>query len=514
MLPGSKGAFNGRLSEDNSSITGYWVQPIPVVSDYPFSTPVSLKLLQHSVWSGNVSPLNDTVSLYLVVKQETDGALVAFFRNPECAFYSKRTFQLKHDGSRVVLTNTQNKDDQLTGTYDELTKHLSLRIPNWNSTLEQFGETFEFTKRDRDNAVGFYPRTPETSRYTYRQPLSEADGWQTASLQDAGLDRKKVAAAVEKILGSETTSGTSPYIQSLLVARHGKLVLEEYFYGFSGNRPHDLRSAGKSFTSALVGIAIDHHAGFGLETPIYSLFPEYKHFANPDPRKSQITVKDLLTMTSGLAGNDNDDSSPGNEMVMFAQQETQHDFYKYVLDLPMASAPGGKQAVYFTGGINLLGGIVRNTMKMPLDTFFDEYLAQPLDIHNYHLNLTPTGDVYGGGGLYLRPRDALKLGQLYLDGGVWNTRRVVSKNWVDLSTRRYASFNAEHGYGFAWHLFDLRFSDRVYHEYEAEGNGGQLTIVIPDLDLTVSFTTGNYGNDMTMPERDVLAGVVSAIIEQ
>lgn len=254
-------------------------------------------------------------------------------------------------------------------------------------------------------------------------------------------------------------------------------------------------------------------AGFGLQTPVYSLFPEYKSFANQDSRKSRITVKNLLTMTSGLAGNDSDDSSPGNELTMFAQQGTQPDFYKFALDLPMMHEPGGEQAIYFTGGINLLGGIVRNTMKMPLGEFFDKYLAQPLDIHTYHLNLTPTNDAYGGGGFYMRSRDALKLGQLYLAGGVWNKRRVVSKNWIDLSTQKYASFNAEHGYGFAWHIFNLHFGSHIYREYEAEGNGGQLIIVIPDLDLTVLFTTGNYGNDMTIPEREVLTGVVSAILK-
>src|SRR5205823_13786895 len=106
-----------------------------------------------------------------------------------------------------------------------------------------------------------------------------------ASLADVGLDPAPITALVERILRTETTGVTTPYIQGLLIARHGKLVLDEYFYGFNSERPHDLRSASKSLTAALVGIAIDGVAPFDVGTPVYSLFPEYDTFAHDDPRK-------------------------------------------------------------------------------------------------------------------------------------------------------------------------------------------------------------------------------------
>lgn len=272
-----------------------------------------------------------------------------------------------------------------------------------------------------------------------------------------------------------------------------------------------MRSAGKSITSALVGIAIDRGT-LRLDATVPPLFPEYGELAGADPRKRRITVRDLLTMTSGLAADDGDDASPGNESAMFAQV-AQPDYYRFVLDLPMARDPGGDRVVYAGAGINLLGGVVRNASGTSLAEFLDEHFARPLNIVHYHLNLAPNGVAYAGGGLYLRPRDALKLGQLYLDGGVWNGRRVVSKDWVERSTRRHASYNPEHGYGFAWHLYRLKLNDRVYDEYEAQGNGGQLVIVIPALDLAVMFATGNYDDDMTVPERNVLARLVAAIID-
>ena len=203
-------------------------------------------------------------------------------------------------------------------------------------------------------------------------------------------------------------------------------------------------------------------------------------------------------MNSGLACDDNDDNSPGNEDRMYAQT-AQRDYYKYALDVPMAADPGNGTAVYCTIGINLLGGILRDATKTSLIDLFDRYVATPLDIRSYYLNLSPNGDAYMGGGMYLRPRDALKLGQLYLGGGSWNGRRVVGARWVALSAQQHSFFPASayaagHGYGFAWHLFSPRAGNRTYREYMAQGNGGQLIAVLPELDTVVLIEAGNYNN--------------------
>ena len=149
---------------------------------------------------------------------------------------------------------------------------------------------------------------------------------------------------------------------------------------------------------------------------------------------------------------------------------------------------------------------------MSFEDFFETELAQPLRMSNYHLNLTPMGEMYGGGGLYIRPRDALKLGQLYLDGGTWNKKRILSEKWIRESTTRHSGYSAEHGYGFGWHLFTVTVDGKSYREYEAQGNGGQVINVIPELDLAVMFTTGDYGDDETVPERQVLTAIMRSII--
>jgi CubicO group peptidase (beta-lactamase class C family) len=311
------------------------------------------------------------------------------------------------------------------------------------------------------------------------------------------VDSRQVAALVERILGADL--GDNPVnIQSLLIARHGKLVLEEYFYGFDKERTHDMRSASKTFAPVLAGIARDHGVGLSPDTPVYSLFARYKPFAYWDERKNKVTLRHIMTMTAGNACDDNDDSSPGNEDNM-QNQRKQPDWYKYTLDLPMRRDPGGEHAIYCSADLNLVGGAVAAATGKWLPEFFDEHLARPLQFGPYHLNLTPTGEAYMGGGAYLRPRDQLKLGQLYLNGGMWNGHRVVSQEWVAESTAQHASFapamdiETQHGYGYGWHMHQLKSGDRVYRDYGAGGNGGQIIIVLPELDLVVAINGGSYG---------------------
>lgn len=488
-LPGGSGEFRGHLLKDGT-IKGQWIQPETVTGGSRYASPVTLSAVGTQVWRGQVEPLREPFALYLVIQAAKDGSLQGFIRNPERNFGMHRAYAISGAPDKLLFNDTQRNDDRLMGVYDPKSDRLTLTLPYVGALV--------FTRRDRDTALGFYPVTPAVDHYIYRAPVAEDDGWRTASLDDAGLDAKPLAALVQQVLDTKTDWYTTPYIQGLLVAHHGKLALEEYFYGFDKQRPHDSRSSGKTLAGAMVGIALDQGAKFTLDTPIYSLFPEYKDVANPDPRKQKITVKDLITMNSGLACDDNDDNSPGNEDTM-QSQDAQPDWYKYTLDLPMAYEPGNGAAVYCTAGINLLGGIVRNTTGMPLAEFFRKYYAEPLDIHSYHMNLSPKGDAYMGGGIYMRPRDMLKLGQLYLDGGRWNGKQVISEQWTKAATTQHSFFAASdntagHGYGYTWHLFKVQVAGHTYSEYMAQGNGGQLVMVVPELDLAALITAGNYSN--------------------
>jgi CubicO group peptidase (beta-lactamase class C family) len=490
ILAGNLGSFRGHRDAGGSRIRGHWIQPAGVVTGVAWATPLDLRPAGAGVWRGTVVPLEESVTLYMEVRADSGGVVRAVFRNPD-GYFGNAKFTLAAQGSHLKLLSIDNGATLLEGDYDAKHDRILLPVPD-GLPFPELRTTLELTRQSRDQAIGYYPHTPAETRYVYRPPVAEGDGWPTATLGAVGLDEARISALVQKILDTDPWPQTAPLVQGLLIARHGKLVLEEYFYGFDKERPHDLRSGGKTFASVFAGIAIDHGAKFGPRTPVYSLFPEYASFANPDPRKSLMTVEHLMTMTSGFDCDENgNDNAPGNEDKM-QSQTAQPDWYKFMLDLPLAAAPGDAFA-YCSGTVNLIGGIVRNTTQTWLPEFFDRYLARPLQMRAYHMNLTPSGEGYMGGGLHIRPRDELKLGQVYLDGGVWNGKRIVSKKWVDDSTSLHP-MSARGTDGYDWHMNDIKLGNRVFKEYDASGNGGQLMMVLSELDLAVMFTGGNYGN--------------------
>ena len=158
------------------------------------------------------------------------------------------------------------------------------------------------------------------------------------------------------------------------------------------------------------------------ESRIYQVMQGMGPFANPDPRKDGVTLAHLMTYSAGLACNDNDEASPGNEGTMQGQS-AQPNWWKYTLDLPMAHDPG-KRYAYCSANINLVGGALTVGTKTWLPELFARTVARPLQFGRWHWNLMANGEGYLGGGAFLRPRDLLKIGQAYLDGGTWNGRRI------------------------------------------------------------------------------------------
>lgn len=506
-LPGGSGGFRGRLAPDGRSIDGFWLQPSgetedrrdPGGSGQPFATPLRLQRSGTNVWSGSVVPLDDRFTLYLKVFRE-DGNLLAAFRNPQMnsnggasRFNVTRNgsavrFALRYDGGEIAHdANLLHNPDRLRLTWPDL------------------GRPIELTRRTPAEAAAFFPRPPGEPPYRYRRPEGTGDGWETAGAGETGMDEAALAQVVQQIIDSDPAARPPTLIHSILVAHRGKLVLEEYFFGYGRDMPHDTRSAGKTFSSVLLGSAMMHGARISPETRIYDLFRNRGPFANPDPRKARITLAHLMTHTSGLACNDYDDQSPGNEGTMWSQ-ERQPDWWRYTLDLPMVHEPGSRYA-YCSANTNLVGGALAVGTGIWLPELFHERVAGPLQFGRYHWNLSANGEGYLGGGAFMRPRDLLKVGQAYLNGGVWRGRRIVEAAWVERSTAPVVEINEQttgidaenfgnfYGRGqdaLAWHLNPLTSGGRAYRSYEANGNGGQILLVVPELDLAVVFTGGNY----------------------
>ncbi|MBV8519570.1 MAG: serine hydrolase [Acidobacteria bacterium] len=473
-LPNDEGRFRGTLAQKR--IVGHWIQPRAYSFPGSMATPVTLDAVSPALYRGTVAPLDDHVALYLSIARDASGKLSGFLRNPERNIGLRNNPEtITVDGERVTFTGKGGRGIA-GGRYDAENDVLSMSFP-W------LGGTYDFTRASAADEAAFYPRGKTPAPYVYRKPLARDDGWTVASIDDVGIDRAAVTTLVNLLTSMPVESVRSSDIHALLVARHGKLVVEEYFHGASPDEPHDTRSAAKSVTDVLAGaLHVD------ASTPVYATMTGTP---NADPRKSALTLEHLLTQTSGLDCDDNDDDSPGNEDVM-QNQEAQPDWYRYTLDLKSIREPGVKM-VYCSCQPNLAGGVLQRVRGRWLADLFRDAVAAPLQIRRYGLWLTPTGDAYMGGGARFTPRDFLKFGQLYLDGGKWHGQQIVSADWVKHSTSPLYDFG-NRKYGRLWYVEEMPYRDRKVRVVYAAGNGGQVVMIVPELDLAAAFFGGNYGD--------------------
>ena len=193
-----------------------------------------------------------------------------------------------------------------------------------------------------------------------------------------------------EVIDTPIDSTTAQEDHGILIARHGKLVLEEYFHGENREHPHDNRSAGKSVASDLFGAAMQAGQPLSTSAYVYAVMNGGQMPAGLEPRKQALTVEHLLTMSSGFDCDDNNDNSPGFEDRMW-EQTTYADFYQWTLALGMVRDPGAEM-VYCSANPNLVGGIIARTTGRYLPALFDELIARPLEIKRYYLPMSPTGD--------------------------------------------------------------------------------------------------------------------------
>ena len=280
-------------------------------------------------------------------------------------------------------------------------------------------------------------------------------------------------------------------LHSLLVIRHGSIVQEKYFAGYTVGAVHDLFSCTKSFTSALMGIAIDKGYVADISRPVLGFFPEHP-FAAADSRKRALTVRNLLTMSSGLGWVEADETYQSLEVLPGG------DWVSYILDLPMVTEPG-KRFAYSSGDSYILAAIIQRSSGKNLYDFARESLFGPLGISDPRWEKDPKGLPIGGWGLQLSPRDMAKLGYLYLHTGLWEGKQVVPAAWVRESTLPQIQADDGWSYGYQWRV------DTEVPFFAALGRYGQCIFVVPKLDLVVVFTAHIDSND---PERDLLKNYI------
>jgi CubicO group peptidase (beta-lactamase class C family) len=287
-------------------------------------------------------------------------------------------------------------------------------------------------------------------------------------LRTEGLDSGLIAAAFER-------AAQLPRLRSLIVARHGEIQAEQRFRGPALDAPANVKSVSKSVLSALIGIAFEERHLAGVEQPVAPFFERYLS-ATDDPRKREITIGHLLSMQSGL------ERTSG---AFYGRWVTSPNWVRYAITRPMVAEPGGAR-LYSTGNTHLLSAILTQATSQNTWAYARERLAEPLGMALPRWPTDPQGIYFGGNDMRISPRDLVRLGELYRNGGRFEGTQIVPEWWVRASlTPQAAARRGGEGYGYGWFTSSVRGHPMFY----AWGYGGQFIFVVPDLELTVVTTS-------------------------
>lgn len=490
--------FVGHAGSATDPMTGWWQQTADHLAYSTVRTPARLDAVAEGRWSGLTELQHRSFRITLDVFEDETGGLRAVLHNPERnEILGSRPFRLT--GSE----ETGWAFDHPSGNREE---GLSL-FRNGDGTLRLnhpfFQDALHLSRTSPERAEGYFARMGGRDA-AYAAPEPVDGGWRTASAEELGFDTASLDRMVETLATADPRQDRPVQLHAILAAKGDTLFLEEYFHGFGPEDRHDVRSLGKVFGPVMLG-ALDHGgASVDMNTPAVSDYLASLGDASGDPRRDTITTAHLMTYSSGLDCSESG-ASPGSEDRMWEQQ-AEPDFWRFFAGLPVRHTAGQRYA-YCSGSANMVGSVVRAIANKPVFDVFHDMIAEPLRFGPYHWNLAPNGEAYLGGGAYIRPRDLLKVGAAYAKGGEWNGIRIASEGWVAESTRTHLpitpattglsqeDFDNEYfggGQAYIWRTDTVRVGDRRYDSFEASGNGGQLIIVVPELDLSVVMVGGNY----------------------
>ena len=300
--------------------------------------------------------------------------------------------------------------------------------------------------------------------------------WQTSSPEEQGMDSAALARLVDY--------GTTLSLDSLLIARHGRIVLDAYYAPYDANTPHVINSSTKAVIGTLTALAIKDGLLDSTDHHVLDLFADRGN-ANSDDTKKAVTLQHLLDMTSGLDWKEPLSGRPESVIDM----ERSPDWVKFILDRPMASAPGDVFN-YNSGGPHLLSAVITKLTGKSASDYAKAKLFGPLGISTWNWRRDPQGISTGGYGLALQPRDMAKIGYLYLRRGQWEDKQLIAPEWVDRAGRATVTMNLPGEPA-------MRYSNLFWalpnkNVYMAVGYHCQLIMVFPDPDVVAVTTARDF----------------------
>ncbi|MCK8520480.1 beta-lactamase family protein [Aquimarina sp. D1M17] len=474
--------FDFNFSENKEVLIGF-------IKTGRFLYRINLRHLGNNKYTGNWNSFmvdtglqSDDVNLY-VEQNEQDAIAYLFFGDQR--FRGTWTEDFKQEGNTFIFKDG-NTGFNFRALLLENTIDLEMYLTNVLITkvsLTHAKDGWEYSSDSVDQS-----QNTDT-------PAQLNDGWDTANVKDYGIDKSKLLELIESIRAKKLVN-----THSVLITKKNALVFEAYFDGFNVNIPHDLRSASKSISSAMIGIAIDDKIIESVNQKLYDFIPkEYQD--TKDSLKSKITIKDLLTMSSGL-----DVNNLASENY-YQDPSNPNSWLKTVMEAPMVKKPG-TYADYGSANPFLLGVCLNERLNTPLETYMDQKLFAPLGITNY-INQTDDSQInpYFGGGMLLTPRDLLKFGQLYLNNGQWKGKQIISSEWVKESFQKHLPLQDtrdKNEYGYLWWHDTYTVNGKAIEAIEARGAGGQFIFILPELESVVVITSGNFRNRKGNQPRDIL----------
>ncbi|MBY0566568.1 MAG: beta-lactamase family protein [Hyphomonadaceae bacterium] len=340
---------------------------------------------------------------------------------------------------------------------------------------------------------------PSGETWVYARPRAEA-GIETAGLAHANIRPEAAADLIARLTRDQAYEG----VHALLVYRHDRLVLEEYFYGYTADETHDLRSATKSFHGALAAIAVAQNL-IRLDEPIWSSLAQHYGVTLTSGLET-VALRDVLDMRTGLACDDFDETSPGRELEMMRDE----DWVRFLLALPAAPV-NANTGHYCSGAVIAVGRLIEIRSGQSLTNYAAQHLFARIgiDVARLQWDFSPTwkGDGHVAA-LQMRPRDMLRFGRLYLNGGIADGRRVIDSRWIDETFNATTAVGSWRRYSRFWWTFAVESEPGAAPiiVHAAMGNGGQRIYVVPSLDAVIVMTGGNYNDDD--PTLNVLRALV------